>query len=141
MARNPSFSHSTFSAKYFEHDDLFAPAARLHPQHPCPQRSHPRFTHPRLLQVLRRKDVVPERAKLLDELDVRRKPLHVKQFVLSKPTKLRVNLWIRERLFRLAQRADITIHMQVKGGVGVSYRVIEKRCLHVTVQLFLNFST
>ena len=78
MARNPSFSHSTFSAKYFEHDDLFAPAARLHPQHPRPQ----------LLQVLRRKDIVPERAKLLDKLNVRRKPLHVKQLVLSKPTKL-----------------------------------------------------
>jgi len=67
MARNPSFCHSTFSAKYFAHDDLFAPAARLHPQ-----RSRPRFTHPQLLQVLRRKNVVPERAKLLDELDVRR---------------------------------------------------------------------
>ena len=41
----------------------YAPAARLHPH---------------LLQVLRRKDVVPERAKLLDKLNVRRKPLHVK---------------------------------------------------------------
>ena len=78
MARNPSFSHSTYSAKYFEHDDLFAPAARLHPQHPRLQ----------LLQVLRCKDVVPERAKLLDKLNVRGKPLHVKQLVLSKPTKL-----------------------------------------------------
>ena len=42
----------------------------------------------RSLQVLRRKDVVPERAKLLDKLSVRWKPLHVKQLVLSKPTKL-----------------------------------------------------
>ena len=88
MARNPSFCHFTFSAKYFEHDDLFAPAAHLHPQHPRPQRSRPRLTRPQLLQVLRRKDVVPERAKLPDKLDVRRKPLHVKQFVLSKPTEL-----------------------------------------------------
>lgn len=83
MARNPSFSHSTFSAKYFEHDDLFAPAASLHLQ-----RLRPRITRPQLLQVLRRKDIVPERAKLPDKLDVRRKPLHVKQFVLSKPTEL-----------------------------------------------------
>lgn len=43
---------------------------------------------PQTLQVLRRKDVVPERAKLLDELNVRGKPLHVKQLVLGKPTKL-----------------------------------------------------
>ena len=57
-----------------------------------PRLTRPRFMRPQLLQVLRRKDVVPERAKLLDELNVRRKPLHVKQFVLSKPTKLRVNL-------------------------------------------------
>ena len=78
MARNLSFCHSTFSAKYFAHDDLFAPAARLHPQHPRPQRSRPWFTRPQLLQVLRRKDVVPERAKLLDKLNVRGKPLHVK---------------------------------------------------------------
>ena len=67
MARNPSFCHSTFSAKYFAHDDLFAPAAHPRPQHPRLQ----------LLQVLRCKDVVPERAKLLNELNVRRKPLHV----------------------------------------------------------------
>ena len=83
MARNPSFSHSTYSAKYSAHDDLSTLAARLHPQ-----RSHPRFTRPQLLQVLRRKDIVPERAKLLDKLNVRRKPLHVKQLVLSKPAKL-----------------------------------------------------
>ena len=88
-----------------------APAARLHPQHPRPQRSRPWFTRPRLLQVLRRKDVVPERAKLLDELNVRGKPLHFKQLVLGKPSKLRVNLWVRNWLFRLTQRADITIHM------------------------------
>ena len=43
---------------------------------------------PQPLQVLRRKDIVPERAKLLDELNVRRKPLHIKQLILSKPTKL-----------------------------------------------------
>ena len=78
MARNPSFSHSTFSAKYSAHDSSSTLAARQHPQHPRLQ----------LLQVLRRKDIVPERAKLSDKLDVRRKPLHVKQFVLSKPTEL-----------------------------------------------------
>ena len=78
MARNPSFRHSTFSAKYFAHDDLFAPATHTQPQHSRPQRSHPRLTRPQLLQVLRRKDIVPERAKLLDKLNVRRKPLHVK---------------------------------------------------------------
>ena len=43
---------------------------------------------PQTLQVLRCKDIVPERAKLLDKLNVRWKPLHVKQLVLSKPTKL-----------------------------------------------------
>ena len=78
MARNPSFSHSTYSAKYSAHDDLSTLAARLHPQRSRPQP----------LQVLRRKDIVPERTKLLDKLNVRRKPLHVKQLVLSKPTKL-----------------------------------------------------
>lgn len=83
MARNPSFSHSTYSAKYSAHDDLSTLAARLHPQ-----RSRLGLTRPQLLQVLRRKDIVPERAKLLDELNVRRKPLHVKQLVLGKPTKL-----------------------------------------------------
>ena len=83
MARNPSFSHSTYSAKYFSHDSSSTLAARLHPQ-----RSRLRLTRPQLLQVLRRKDIVPERAKLLDELNVRRKPLHIKQLILSKPTKL-----------------------------------------------------
>ena len=83
MARNPSFSHSTYSAKYSAHDSSSTLAARLHPQ-----RSRLRLTRPQLLQVLRRKDIVPERAKLLDKLNVRRKPLHVKQFVLGKPTKL-----------------------------------------------------
>ncbi len=43
---------------------------------------------PQLLQVLRCKNIVPERTKLLDKLNVRRKPLHVKQLVLGKPTKL-----------------------------------------------------
>lgn len=88
MARNPSFSHSTYSAKYFSHDDSSTLAARLRPQHSHPQRSRLRLTRPQLLQVLRRKDIVPERAKLLDELNVRRKPLHIKQFVLSKPAEL-----------------------------------------------------
>lgn len=83
MARNPSFCHSTFSAKYSAHDSSSTLAARLHPQ-----RSRLRLTRPQLLQVLRRKDVVPERAKLPDELNVRGKPLHVKQLVLGKPTKL-----------------------------------------------------
>lgn len=99
MARNPSFCHSTFSAKYFAHDDLFAPATHPQPQHPRLQlaytrsiRAHSARTRgsrsPQPLQVLRRKDIVPERAKLLDKLNVRRKPLHVKQLVLSKPAKL-----------------------------------------------------
>ena len=83
MARNPSFSHSTYSAKYSAHDSSSTLTARLHPQ-----RSRLRLTRPQLLQVLRRKDIVPERAKLLDKLNVRRKPLHVKQLVLSKPAKL-----------------------------------------------------
>lgn len=86
-------------------------ASGSRPQRSHPQRSRPWFTRPRLLQVLRRKDVVPERAKLLDELNVRGKPLHVEQLVLGKPSKLRVNLWVRNWLFRLTQRADITIHM------------------------------
>ena len=83
MARNPSFSHSTYSAKYSAHDDSLMLAAHLHPQ-----RLRSRLARPQLLQVLRRKDIVPERTKLLDKLNVRRKPLHVKQLVLSKPTKL-----------------------------------------------------
>ena len=73
MARNPSFSHSTYSAKYFAHDNSSTLAARQHPQ-----RLRPRLARPQLLQVLRRKDIVPERAKLPDKLNVRRKPLHVK---------------------------------------------------------------
>ena len=77
MARNPSFCHSTFSAKYSAHDSFSTLAARLHPQRSHPQRSRPWFARPQLLQVLRCKDVVPERAKLLNELNVRRKPLHV----------------------------------------------------------------
>lgn len=73
MARNPSFSHSTYSAKYFAHDNSSMPklaytrSARIRGSRA-----------PRPLQVLRRKDIVPERAKLLDKLNVRRKPLHVK---------------------------------------------------------------
>ena len=86
MARNPSFCHFTFSAKYSAHDSFSTLAAHLHPQ--LPQVPAPAVRALHSLQVLRRKDIVPERAKLLDKLNVRRKPLHVKQFVLGKPTKL-----------------------------------------------------
>lgn len=89
MARNPSFSHSTYSAKYFSHDDSSTLAARPRLQLAYTRSARTRGSRsPQPLQVLRRKDIVPERAKLLDKLNVRRKPLHVKQFVLGKPTKL-----------------------------------------------------